>query len=73
MDLEFAGFAPQGWQCPVCKHVYSPTIPMCWYCGGNQTTTVSTGTDVKPGFVSPINEWGNTKTGSCPDDDKKGE
>lgn len=36
---------PQGWQCPICKRVYSPTTPMCWYCGGESNhATVSTGT-----------------------------
>lgn len=25
--------APQGWQCPICKRVYSPLTPMCYYCG----------------------------------------
>ena len=29
--------APQGWQCPICKRIYSPTTPMCYYCGGKQT------------------------------------
>ncbi|HEU4602626.1 MAG TPA: hypothetical protein VFS24_11685 [Steroidobacteraceae bacterium] len=24
--------APQGWQCPMCRRVYSPTQPMCMYC-----------------------------------------
>ena len=36
------GFAPQGWQCPVCKRVYSPTTPMCYYCGNNVVTTTTT-------------------------------
>lgn len=22
----------QGWQCPCCSKVYSPTTPMCFYC-----------------------------------------
>lgn len=36
-------FAPQGWQCPICKRVYSPTTPMCYYCGNGVTyTTTST-------------------------------
>lgn len=36
------GFAQQGWQCPVCKRVYSPTTPMCLYCGhGTITSTTS--------------------------------
>lgn len=26
---------PQGWQCPVCKRVYSPSTPMCYCCGGD--------------------------------------
>ena len=26
-------FVQQGWQCPVCKHVYNPSIPKCQYCG----------------------------------------
>lgn len=25
-------FVQQGWQCPVCQRVYSPTTPMCFYC-----------------------------------------
>lgn len=25
--------ATQGWQCPICGRVYSPTTPMCFYCG----------------------------------------
>lgn len=33
--------APQGWQCPICKRVYSPTTPMCYYCGGESVTTSS--------------------------------
>ena len=35
--------APQGWICPKCGRVYSPTTFMCFYCGG-QTITSSTGT-----------------------------
>lgn len=25
----------QGWQCPICKRVYSPSTPMCFYCGNS--------------------------------------
>lgn len=39
MSYEFNGFAQQGWQCPVCHRVYSPTTPMCYYCGNYETTT----------------------------------
>lgn len=38
-------FAQQGWQCPICKRVYSPLTMMCYYCGGESITT--TGTDIK--------------------------
>ena len=24
----------QGWQCPCCSRIYSPTTPMCFTCGG---------------------------------------
>ena len=62
MNIEFEGFAQQGWQCPICKRVYSPFTPMCLYCGnGKQTTVTSTGTDINPGYMPPINEWGNSK------------
>ena len=42
--------APQGWQCPCCHKVYSPTTPMCFTCGGTggyTTTTAGTGTQEK--------------------------
>ena len=35
--------APQGWQCPICGRVYSPSSPMCWYCNTGTTNTNSTG------------------------------
>ena len=38
---EFQGFAQQGWQCPICKRVYSPTTPMCWYCGNGEVETTN--------------------------------
>ena len=37
------GFAQQGWQCPVCKRVYSPWTAQCYYCG-EKTYTTSTDT-----------------------------
>ena len=39
-------WAPQGWQCPVCRRVYSPTTPWCYFCG-NETYTTSTTTTVE--------------------------
>ena len=29
----------QGWQCPICKRVYAPSVPMCFYCGGDAKIT----------------------------------
>ena len=46
--------APQGWQCPVCRRVYSPTTPWCLYCG-NETYTTTTSLEVKPQDNVP--EW----------------
>lgn len=43
MSYEFEGFVQQGWQCPLCRRVYSPMTPMCLYCG-NEKHTVSTTT-----------------------------
>lgn len=48
MSYEFS-FVQQGWQCPVCKRVYSPTTPMCVYCCQASHTT-ATGT-----FTTPVN------------------
>lgn len=37
-------FAAQGWQCPICKRVYSPTTFMCYYCGNGVNYTYSSTT-----------------------------
>lgn len=42
-NLNYSG-AQQGWQCPICKTVYSPFTPMCYYCGEAGMTKTSTGT-----------------------------
>lgn len=31
--------AMQGWQCPICKRVYSPFTHMCTYCGNREVKT----------------------------------
>ena len=31
--------AMQGWQCPICKRVYSPFVHMCMYCGNKEVET----------------------------------
>lgn len=40
-------FAQQGWQCPICKRVYSPTTLMCLYCGNHEETITTTTTIIK--------------------------
>ena len=76
MNNEFEGlFASQGWQCPLCKRVYSPYTPMCYYCGnGQRGYTFSDGTiqidspDGKlrardlPGYVPHVEDRGNSTT-----------
>lgn len=37
-------FEQQGWQCPICKRVYSPFTPSCFACGGEEMTTTSIST-----------------------------
>lgn len=52
-------FAPQGWQCPICKRVYSPTYPWCIFCGGETVTTTTTTTNPTTTTVgtSTQEEW----------------
>jgi uncharacterized OB-fold protein len=34
--------APQGWECPKCKRIYSPSTMMCLYCPTTTITHTST-------------------------------
>jgi hypothetical protein len=43
-------FIPQGWECPKCKRVYSPTTMMCIACP-NLTQTGTTGSSTTPIWV----------------------
>ena len=52
-------FAQQGWQCPICKRVYSPMTPMCYYCGGVSVTSTGTGSIPMP--VDPSTTGGIPK------------
>ena len=62
MSYSFEGFAPQGWQCPVCKRVYSPTTPIWWYCDNGETVTSTNVTTIKDQSGMDILEWGKSKT-----------
>lgn len=33
----FGWSGPQGWICPKCGRVYSPSTPMCYFCSGNDS------------------------------------
>lgn len=48
-------FAQQGWQCPICKRVYSPFTPWCLICGNAETYT-TTGQTVT---IKSPDSWGN--------------
>jgi hypothetical protein len=37
-------FIPQGWECPKCKRVYSPTTSMCSHCSQHTEGYATTGT-----------------------------
>ena len=54
-------FAQQGWQCPICGRVYSPTTPMCYYCGANSHTVTTTGGIPIPTPVDPSTTGGIPK------------
>ena len=49
-------FAQQGWQCPICKRVYSPTTQMCYYCGNGVPYT-----GLRTTFDSEI-DWSHHKS-----------
>ena len=58
-------FARQGWQCPICKRVYSPITPWCYFCGNEQTIT-TTGVTITTG--TPPTQDVVIKAGSEPVD-----
>lgn len=44
-NCNYSYSAPQGWQCPICKKIYSPSTPSCTYCNSSyytQQTTITT-------------------------------
>lgn len=45
-------FCNKGWQCPICGRVYSPTTPMCFYCGNKPESTQT----ITPQKVNPISD-----------------
>jgi hypothetical protein len=39
-------FIPQGWECPKCKRVYSPTTTMCIACPQHTQSVTTTNTPI---------------------------
>ena len=54
------GFAPQGWQCPVCGAVYSPMTMQCFNCTGWK---ISNNTDTNTKTIDWLHHDSVTKTG----------
>lgn len=54
-------FVSQGWQCPICKRVYSPWESMCRYCGREQNTVNAPSTS-----GTPLVDWGRTTSTTVP-------
>ena len=61
IDNDYNMLVPQGWQCPICKRVYSPSYPWCNFCGNEKTETTTTYT-TNVGYIPPVDQWGSTKT-----------
>lgn len=59
----------QGWQCPVCKRVYSPFTPCCFYCGEEgmtkTTTTITTSDTEVQNCNTCTHNSGYPSTGRC--------
>ncbi len=64
--------AAQGWQCPLCKYVYSPTFPSCLNCNKPLSTAEGSGIlqgnqqswTIMDGIYKP-SQQGSGGTGSC--------
>lgn len=66
-EPNYATFIPQGWECPRCHRVYSPSQPFCLYCNDKRITYRST-----TAIPTWIYKEKDTTTGSIPSYDKYG-
>ena len=46
----------QGWECPKCGRVYSPSTPMCIFCGAEEKTFTTTTSDGSSISIATLNE-----------------
>ena len=61
-------FIQQGWECPKCKRVYSPTTSMCSHCPQHIQGVTSTETTLTVGSSSTFfahNFESDKKNGKC--------
>jgi methionyl-tRNA synthetase len=57
----------QGWECPKCKRVYSPTTPMCMYCPQSIASGTSTDTHTSYGtYTSMLHNFISDGNGTAP-------
>lgn len=66
----FTGWGRQGWICPKCGRVYSPSTDMCLYCGGNTNIMPSTTTKILPDIITHVVEepWNEPQITLTPED-----
>lgn len=57
MMYDMPQYIPQGWQCPVCKRVYSPDVRSCDRCGEVTITCTNIGTALNKDGKSLLDEY----------------
>ena len=57
----------QGWQCPICKRIYSPYTEKCSYCGPEQESNVALSVNGASNFDNPygfrVKNWEESEYG----------
>lgn len=69
MGSSYETFTAQGWQCPVCKRVYAPYTPWCYFCGQEETkTTTTTSIEISSEpFITGMSHTTSTETATGTD------
>jgi hypothetical protein len=58
-------FISQGWECPKCKRVYSPTTSMCSYCPQQNEGFTTSGTSITFKHIFSSNTPSQTAKTKC--------